>query len=961
MTTAQRAGAARLLAVFAVVGAGVGVGALNQWRAAQPDIPHPGFVLGAVVPPHDTTRHATKRHVSQSRRPSPPQGKPARTRQVEHRAVPVVAAQVDTPPSPRPVRPSPVAFLDRAAGDTDKVFSRAGAGGEPEAVILELQIDRLTSGTLSGYRVRTEALLPVSQVLALAEVGFRLSPEGHLEARIDPGAKKLVIDAHSDTMTYAGRTVRIEPEFRLLKDGELYIGAERLGDLLGVRFVVNWSDLSATMIGADSLPVAMRFRRDAARANFRARTGDEPADYALGIERHRVDGLVLDYNYYAPGGQSLDAGTYDVRLGADAFGGSLVLGAHSVGPANAGVAHGEASWTGVWEQSPWIKQVQIGDGFGGGLYPQEIRGLSVTNSPFARQPLVGLVRYPGQLSPGWSIEAYQGGQLVALDSTNTQGRFALDLPVVYGDNPVDIIAYGPLGQIQHFNQTYRILGDFLPAKRFEYSVSGGQCRDFACDDNANLDLHYGVSPRWTVRGGVDQFWRSGAHTDLTHPYAQVSANPINAWVLDAAVVGNGLAQLGLAFEPSVDLRLSGVGTVYDTHVAEPLLTPIGRNSALNLNGFWRPLPSNGLLFLQGAFSLSKADLGTFTTGRLDVSTETNNVRVTPYARFERQTQGAVAYQRNFVGVDTRILPRAGLGPVLGPVFFRVGAEAMTSPSPATLNTWYAFASRPVWRSVTLEVGANWNQFSHSPTFLVTLNSYLDLFHYVATAADLPGGGTSVSQVLQGSVMWNGATGSVTTSPNPSIERAGVAGRVFVDENGNGRYDPGEHGLPGIRVIVGGRMAMSDSSGTFRVWDLLPFEPVRLYVDSASIDSPLLVPEFGLTTVELAPNRFRTLDVPISPAGVIEGRVVRRVGGATETMPAVVLVLTDRKSGVKRRFSTFSDGTFYAMGVKPGDYELMVDPRTLDGWQLKGDPLRFSFAPTPEGAGRSGLELVLTPR
>jgi len=46
------------------------------------------------------------------------------------------------------------------------------------------------------------------------------------------------------------------------------------------------------------------------------------------------------------------------------------------------------------------------------------------------------------------------------------------LPVRYGENPVDFVAYGPFGEIREFNRTYRVLGELLPAGRFEYGLSG---------------------------------------------------------------------------------------------------------------------------------------------------------------------------------------------------------------------------------------------------------------------------------------------------------------------------------------------------------------------------------------------------------------------------------------------------------------------------------------------------------
>src|SRR5256712_13076725 len=133
-----------------------------------------------------------------------------------------------------------------------------------------------------------------------------------------------------------------------------------------------------------------------------------------------------------------------------------------------------------------------------------------------------------------------------------------------------------------------------------------------------------------------------------------------------------------------------------------------------------------------------------------------------------------------------------------------------------------------------------------------------------------------TQYVQGSLLWDRRDGRLTGAPGPSLERSGLAGRVFLDENGNGRYDPGEPTLPRVRVLVGSSSATTDSSGVFRVWDIVPFEPILVTVDSLTLESPLLVPVYAAASIVRGPNRFRTLDIPIVQAG--GGRAEVRAAG-----------------------------------------------------------------------------------
>src|SRR5438445_162115 len=175
----------------------------------------------------------------------------------------LVAALHVSPPSPPP---------QQAPRDT-----------APEAVVVDLRIGRLTGTTLQAYRVRSEVLLPLSQFFQLAEIRHRLTPDGRLEATVDPGNRRIVIDPRSDSMEYGDRRVRIEREFIRFETPELYVGSERLGDLLGVMFVVDWSDLTATVVDPSTLPIAVRLRREAAREAYLRRPDGMRPDVTLGV------------------------------------------------------------------------------------------------------------------------------------------------------------------------------------------------------------------------------------------------------------------------------------------------------------------------------------------------------------------------------------------------------------------------------------------------------------------------------------------------------------------------------------------------------------------------------------------------------------------------------------------------------------------------------------------------------
>src|SRR2546425_8472678 len=259
----------------------------------------------------------------------------------------------------------------------------------PEAVVIDLRIGRITGTTVQAYRVRSEVLLPLSQFFQLVEIRHRLTPDGRLEATVDPGNRPILIDPRSDSMQYGDRRVRIEREFIRCESPELYVGSERLGDLLGVMFAVDWADLTATVIDPSSLPIARGLRREAAREAYLRRPDGMRADVTLGLQRPSWDGVVVDYSLFAPSTDPLAGSTYAVGLGADVGGGSLEMLGQSVGPAELGRMHVDASWTGVWRGERWGRQLHPGDGPSFRPRPRAPGGLPGTKTAVLGPPPIG--------------------------------------------------------------------------------------------------------------------------------------------------------------------------------------------------------------------------------------------------------------------------------------------------------------------------------------------------------------------------------------------------------------------------------------------------------------------------------------------------------------------------------------------------------------------------------------------
>jgi len=844
--------------------------------------------------------------------------------------------------------------------DDTVAWNVARLGGDdadsiPESMLIEVYFGRVTSRTMEVYRIGTQLLLPIREFLDQSEIRWEAKPNGDLEFYLQPGNVRTLVSPTSDTIQVGNRKVGIRKASRLQRGDDDFLSLRVIRDVMGVDFLVDYSDLQIYIRNPEVLPLGQRAMRDRQLESFRAQSAQNAAEGpVIGLDRRRIGGAVLDYSFLLPSSGFGQSGSWQFGLGADVLGGSLEAQVYSYSSPSLGDARVNGSWTGVWRESRYVTQLRLGDAFAGGPYTRNVVGFSVTNSPYVRPDYIGQVPFRGQLGDGWQVQAYRNGQMIAFDSVGSQGDFAVNVPIQYGENPLDFVAYGPHGEVRKFSQTYRVLGNALPYKTFEYSASGGACRFMSCDANASLNLKYAFAPRWVAQAGMDEFWRS-SDPDLFHPYIGLSGNPTNAFLVTVAATANASVVGGVDFEPSTALRVNTVYSLYDQNVVNPIITPIAQKSDWLTTATFRPIPNSWAVTLDGSLDRSQSVFGNNTSARVGASWQAAQVRLIPFVNVQRSSSlGAPASQRTFLGLDTYVMPLPMLGRFFGGIMAR-GNYVMNAQGQA-LN-FSAFFSRQVVRGLRAELGGSWFR-SNGTTFSLTLTTDLHSVRSYTTFIAPTHGPVTGSEYLEGSVVYSPEARNFAFATGPSLQRAGVRGIVFLDANGDGKRQPEEPALAGVTVRVGMQTATTDSLGRFKVWNMYAYEPVQVAVDSTSLESPLWVPESNVVTVEPAPNGFSFVNLPVVPSGVVEGSVLRQsVSGAVPVGGASV-VIVERVHGTKLVTTTFSDGTFYVLGVKPGDYQVMVSDGTQRKLKLTADPIPFTVKIDPNGDSISGLNLLL---
>lgn len=809
-----------------------------------------------------------------------------------------------------------------------------------EVTLVELRLGRAASLAVRAEVDGTRLWVPVAELAAALELEVVSRSASRVTLRRWPSRDLLVFDRDSNLVRRGATSLSIAPQALRSNDGDLLVDVTTLELAFRTPFETSLTDLVVSIPLIDSLPLGRRVSRERARARLTARdaAGTEP-DVAP-LARPLADGAVLDYTLNAPLTGAQRSIGWSTALGLDVLGGSLEVSSGAItGGARLPTL---SSWTGVWRRGRKLTQLRLGDGLGSGPAPRLGRGLMLTNAPFMRPALFGLQTLRGDLPPGWTIEAYRNGELMAVDTVGRASGYQLQLPVLYGDNPVDLLAVGPFGQTRALTENLRIASELLPRGRTEYGASVAQCRlRNQCRAAGTLDLRVGLADRWTMRVGLDAVARDSAGLRQA-PYVALSGAPLPSVAVQLDAAARSRARMAVNLEPSRQLRLSMEQSWFSTDPLDPLVTSRRRMQS-SVYGYWRSLDARQSSLDASLDRSVFLDGGDLTRARIGYSTQASGVRLQPYVRHDQSSRGG--YAQSLAGFEAMVLPSGRLGRYAGAALLRVIGEV---DARGHAQRQAMTLSMPLPGAFRMDGGVVLQRGSGGALTTLTLSRDLAALRSYTTATMAASGGGSASQSLQGSALLAPGERRPQFVTGPSLQRTGVAGTVFLDRNLNGRRDAGEPVVPGVTVQVGTGWARTDADGRYRVWDLVPFVVMSVSVDSTTLPSPLWVPSVRHTSIEAGPNRFEPLDIPLVSGGVLEGRVIwRRPGGLS--LPAVPLMVMDARGTVIARTLSFSDGEFVLFGVRPGALTVRIDPAWLASQHLTATEASATLQSNDEGA------------
>lgn len=553
------------------------------------------------------------------------------------------------------------------------------------------------------------------------------------------------------------------------------------------------------------------------------------------------------------------------------------------------------------------------------------RGGVVTNRPLTAKTAFDHTRIEGDLPSGWEAELYRNGELLAFAKSDGSQRYIFDnVQLLYGENRIRVILYGPQGQVKEHDEMLNVGQEDVPAGKTWYWIGANEPgRDLISLEKppdaaglpkaqAAISVEHGLDARTSVGVLARAMLINDERLTFIEGTVRRAVGPAQLQVSASHESNGGVAaeaQLlgklgGVYFDAEAlianDFHLRGNGNVVTEHSGR-----IALDAPLKLGRAIVPAHAD-------ASYIHRAD----GSGTLDAAARLS-------ASIDRFNLGtALNYHKDYVPVGPGVpgelwLSALGSGHI-GKVRLRTDTEFDVSPrakfKSIELDAYWTATEHGDWETDLVYDGLL-HRTRARVSHILRFNSFgLALSAEAATNGDFAFG-FNLNFSLD-------ARHGITMSRLPLAQGGMIHATVFQDLNGNGTLDPGEPLEKGALITTGSRQAerKTDADGSVTVGGLTPYMPVAVGIDGTSLDDPMLTPKRALQVVVPRPGVAADVLIPLVGGGDIEGALMKDGGLGFE---GIDLELVDSNGKVAADARTDFDGFFLFERVAYGTYRLRV--------------------------------------
>jgi len=844
---------------------------------------------------------------------------------------------------------------------------------EDDLLVLESGIENYDlSQTLFVYQQPESTLIPLQALIDLLDFPLSIDVAAQtVDGWFINETQTFSLDIEQQTLFIEGQQVDWPKRpYYAADDFDLYFDYRLLEQWFGLQLTLNVSQLTLSISSDVELPIVIQARRHLKREMVKEKAED-------GLPTHY---LANRYQWFGNPSFDLEISDDVQRTQGDfaQFPGGVLQGRmdllqHSMRASyvNANrlddlrLTFSRAASGPDQEMFLGLTEYELGDLFirSDSLMYSSIkgRGVSFTRGAGARLDKVDEINIEGDAPPGWEVELYRNGSLIAFINAPPNGRYEFfNVLTFVGQNVFDIRVYGPQGQFRSRREEINIGPGMIETNAWGYNLS-------AVEKNANLvrlsgassedisaffqaDVSYGVNEYLTLQTGVSRFT----------PLAEVDPHTYTSVEAFTSVSGV------FAHLRYVDDMDSG------TAVAAVVK---GSWNEVNLN--MDVLKFNAFVSDNNAGAAKNSDI------KIGVNGLARMIRDIPVTyEFELKDTGFRIDNRHQRSLSNRLSFNLSLANISHEIRYTFASQGEQDDSLVAnlsanrrfyqwrLKAELDYALMPTERINSLGLGATWKPsldfvyqtqldygFSGVDELSVN-NTFTWDFRYLslsASAGFTTNGDQTAGLSLNTSFGYDRGRSQFLISRDNLSTNGSATARVYLDRNHDGEFNADDQPLKGVtfKGRAAWRQQETDALGLLTLNGIPAREFQRIELDEGSLGDPFLQPVKRLRYLYTHEGAANYIDFPILETVEIEGSIVRvkqssLEQGTEQIMNGVpVQLVSDQGEVVVQSVSEF-DGVYILEKVVPGQYHLEIPSAFLRKHKLQREDVQTLTVKGNEG-------------
>jgi len=820
---------------------------------------------------------------------------------------------------------------------------------EPEPVVLNLYMQELGGTEIKSLVSGSEVWLSVQDVFDFLKIRYAQNPGTNVLTGflVNENRKYLIDDQHNQIIVGDKQQIVADSAILLYGD-DSYLHTDLLKNFFELDCKFDFRSLSVKLFTLLELPAIRDKKMEEIHRNIGRFSNRLQADTILKNDHPRF--RLGMYDWTVNSARTLK-GYEDTRVNF-AFGGVLAGGETTVALQynNRNIFEARQQfylWKYVNDHNAFLRQSFIGkipmNSIASIFAP--VVGFRFTNSPSELRRDFGTYRLTRQTQPGWMVELYVNNTLVNYTIADAAGMYSFDVPILYGNTLVHVKYYGPNGEQRMGEANISMPFVFIPKKKLEYNISAGLVEDGNWSKYSRAQFNYGFSNRITLGGGIEYLSSITGRKEI--PFAtmnfRISRNMLFSFEYDhgvkSSITGHYRTPSNVIFEAMYTKYATGQKAIYSTYLEERRASVSYPLRFKKFNTYSK-LSVYQIILPQLKYTTAEALFSGFAFG--------SSINFTTYALFLGATD---PYLYSNLALAFRMPWKIMFMPQMqyeynNQRFISLKGELEKRVSTrGFINGFYEQNIKSNYNSVN--IGFRW-EFSRAQVGAAVRKSSNNDITFITS--------------VRGSVVRDTKTGYIGLSSQPVVGKGGIILLTYLDINNNGIKDPGEPKLKGLRYMLGaGFQEESKRDTTLIIRNLPAYTSYLLTIDKNSFDDISWRIKHGTMSVEINPNYFRVIEVPVKVVGEVSGIVYIQSDKGRKVQDRVLINIYNSSGSMVAKTMSEPDGYYSYMGLEPGTYTIKPDAEQMSRLGINVFPKAWHIEIKPGLTGdiHKDLDIILT--